>query len=209
MPMPASVAETDICWPLGIAADAQPQHLCQKRVRAWTLEGAVPPTFPERDARLWNTGIERFQVDANTGKRLSAECDLPHEAGPEEIARWPVLASPWLPVAWRKASQLPPLAADCRDDGREAGESLRIDGINDGATLVRSPGSSGGVRLSLRALGTGAQVQWLLDGRRIGQSDGAAALVHAFDTSGTHELTALADSGAWHSVHFRLLDPTQ
>jgi penicillin-binding protein 1C len=176
---------------------------------AWTLEGAVPPTFAERDARLWNAGIQRFEVDARTGKRVSADCAMPHEAKPREIARWPALASPWLPVAWRDASRLPPLAADCRDDGRDAGESLRIDGINDGATLVRPPGSNGGVRLSLRALGSGSRVQWLLDGRWIGQTEGASALVHVFDAPGDHELTALADSGAWHALRFRLLAPAQ
>ena len=208
MPMPSSVTETEVCWPLGIAATAQPAALCQKRMQAWTLDGAVPPTFAERDARLWNAGIERFDVDARTGMRLSAECTLSHETKPTEIVRWPALASPWLPADWRKASELPPLAADCRNDGREAGESLRIDGVNDGATLARPPGSIGGVRLSLRALGTGSQVQWLLDGRWIGQTDGRASLMHAFDTPGTHELTALADNGAWHSLRFRLLGPT-
>lgn len=209
MPMPASVAETEICWPVGIAAAAQPGSMCQKRMQAWTLDGAVPPTFAERDARLWNTGIERFNVDAGTGKRLSAECALPHDVKPAEIARWPALASPWLSAAWRKASLLPPLAADCHDDGREAVTSLRIDGVNDGATLLRPPGSVGGVRLSLRALGTDSQVQWLLDGRWIGQSGGRASLTHAFDAPAMYELTALADNGAWHSVRFRVLEPAQ
>src|SRR5690606_16461255 len=78
MPMPARVAETEVCWPLGTAAASQPASLCQKRMQAWILEGAVPPTFAERDARLWNAGIERFEVDAQTGERLSAECSLPH-----------------------------------------------------------------------------------------------------------------------------------
>lgn len=209
MPRPASVGETDVCWPLGIAADAQPAALCQKRMPAWVLDGAIPPTFAERDARLWNAGIERFQVDATSGRRLSADCSLPHEARAAEIARWPALASPWLPAAWRDASRLPPLAGDCSDDGRDAGESLRIEGVQDGATLARPPGSAGGVRLSLRALGASGRVQWLLDGRWIGETEGARALVHAFDTPGAHELTALADSGAWHGVRFRVLAPAR
>ncbi len=95
---PASVAETGICWPLGTAADAQPAALCQKRMQAWTLDGAVPPTFAERDARLWNPGIEHFAVDAASGKRLSADCALPHESRDAQVARWPALASPWLPA---------------------------------------------------------------------------------------------------------------
>lgn len=206
---PASVAEIDVCWPLGIAADAQPAALCQKRMPAWVLDGAIPPTFAERDARLWNAGIERFQVDASSGRRLSADCGLQHQARTAEIARWPALASPWLPAAWRDAARLPPLAPDCRDDGREAGEGLRIDGLEDGATLARPPGSIGGVRLSLRALGSDGRVQWLLDGRWIGETDGGRSLLHAFDTPGTHELTALADSGAWHALRFNVLAPAR
>ena len=206
---PASVTEADICWPLGIAADAQPAALCQKRVPAWVLDGAIPPTFAERDARLWNAGIERFQVDARSGRRLSADCAFPHDTRSAELARWPALASPWLPAAWRQASRLPPLADDCSDDGRDAGTALRIEGLNDGATLVSPPGGDGGVRLSLRALGSEGRVQWLLDGRWIGETDGGRSLVHVFDTPGTHELTALADSGAWHGIRFSVLAPAR
>ena len=202
---PASVTETDVCWPLGIAADAQPTTLCQKRMPAWVLEGAIPPTFAERDARPWNAGVEHFQVDAKSGRRLSADCTLPHDPRTAQIARWPALASPWLPAAWRNASRLPALAQDCTDDGRDAGDGLRIDGLEDGATLARPPGSAVGVRLSLRALGSEGRVQWLLDGRWIGETDGGRSLVHVFETPGNHELTALADTGAWHALRFRLL----
>ena len=112
-----------------------------------------------------------------------------------------------MPAAWRDAARLPPLSPDCRDDGRDAGQSLRIDGINDGATLARAPGSVGGVRLSLRALGASTRVQWLLDGRWIGETQGSQSLLRDFDASGPHELTALADNGAWHSLRFRILAP--
>ncbi|QDA56084.1 penicillin-binding protein 1C [Thermomonas aquatica] len=206
-PRPASVSETEVCWPLGTAADAQPPALCQKRLQAWVLDQAVPPTFAERDARLWSPGIEVFAADAKTGMRLSADCTMPHQARDARIARWPALASPWLPAAWRDASRLPPLAPDCRDDGRDAGQSLRIEGVNDGATLARAPGAVGGVRLSLRALGASTRVQWLLDGRWIGETAGSQSFVRDFDVAGQHELTALADNGAWHALRFRVLAP--
>lgn len=206
-PRPASVSETEVCWPLGTAADAQPPALCQKRLQAWVLDQAVPPTFAERDARLWSPGIEVFAADAKTGMRLSADCTMPHQARDARIARWPALASPWLPAAWREASRLPPLAPDCRDDGRDAGQSLRIEGVNDGATLARAPGAVGGVRLSLRALGASTRVQWLLDGRWIGETAGSQSFVRDFDVAGQHELTALADNGAWHALRFRVLAP--
>lgn len=206
-PRPASVSETEVCWPLGTAADAQPPALCQKRLQAWVLDQAVPPTFAERDARLWSPGIEVFAADVKTGMRLSADCTMPHQARDARIARWPALASPWLPAAWREASRLPPLAPDCRDDGRDAGQSLRIEGVNDGATLARAPGAVGGVRLSLRALGASTRVQWLLDGRWIGETAGSQSFVRDFDVAGQHELTALADNGAWHALRFRVLAP--
>ena len=206
LPMPPSVAETDICWPLGIAADAQPPELCRKRMPAWTLDGAVPPTFAERQARLWSAGVEDVMVDAVTGRRLSAECSAPHVPRQRRIARWPALVMPWLPAAWRADASLPPLSPDCVDDGRSGTETLHIEGVNDGATLARAPGQARGVRLSLRALGTTTRVQWLLDGRWIGETEGARPFLREFTEPGRHEVTALADSGAWDSLRFALLD---
>lgn len=206
-PAPAGVAQVDICWPLGIAADAQPADLCRKRMPAWTLDGVIPPTLPERDARRWSAGIVRFDVDATSGQRLSAECSASHVALARQIARWPALLGPWLPAEWRAASSLPPLAPDCSDDGRGALETLRIQGINADSTLAPAPGRRDGVRVTLRALGTSARVQWLLDGRWIAESEGGRPFVRAFTEPGRHELTALADSGAWDSLRFAILDP--
>src|SRR5699024_5607965 len=110
-PPPDGVREREICWPLGVAVEDQPASLCRRRMEAWVLGGAIPPTFAERDARLWSAGRVRFQVDAKTGRRLSSQCARPHDARNAEIARWPALLSPWLPSSDRAASRLPPLAA--------------------------------------------------------------------------------------------------
>jgi penicillin-binding protein 1C len=206
LPPPANVAEIEVCWPLGIAAADLPSSLCQRRMKAWTLDGAVPPTFAERGARLWSAGRETFDVDVRSGQRVTAVCSLEHETRRAEIARWPALATPWLASETRRTSTLPPLAADCMPDGREASEALRIDGLNDGATLVRAPGSEHAVRLSLRALGTERKVQWLLDGRWIAETAGSQPLVRDFGEPGDHALTALADSGAWTRIGFTVLE---
>ncbi|WP_298575215.1 penicillin-binding protein 1C [uncultured Luteimonas sp.] len=203
-PMPPDVARRAICWPLGTAAEAQDEALCQRRFEAWVLGGAVPPTFAERDARLWSAGLERFDVDAATGLRLSADCARPHARRAMTVARWPALASPWLPAGVRRASRPPPLSPDCIDDGRDLAE-LRIEGLADGASLARPPGSRGGIRVSLRALGTDATVQWLLDGRWIATTRGGNASQYGFEDAGRHRLTALADTGAWASLEFRIL----
>jgi penicillin-binding protein 1C len=206
LPPPANVAEIEVCWPLGIAAADLPSSLCQRRMKAWTLDGAVPPTFAERGARLWSAGRETFDVDVRSGQRVTAVCSLEHETRRAEIARWPALATPWLASETRRASTLPPLAADCMPDGRDASEELRIDGLNDGAILVRAPGSEHAVRLSLRALGTERKVQWLLDGRWIAETAGSQPLVRDFGEPGDHVLTALADSGAWTRIAFTVLE---
>lgn len=204
-PAPASVSETEICWPLGIAAEMQAPSSCHRRMKAWVLDGAVPPTFPERGARVWSTGVERFRVDAGNGQRLSADCARAHRSRDAEIARWPALASPWLPAAVRKASSLPDLSPDCAADGRDAAVALQIEGINDATTLARAPGSGKPLRLQVRALGTDARVQWLLDGRWIGETRGAQLFVHDYDDPGQHTLTALAGTGTWKRVRFRVL----
>lgn len=205
VPAPANVAETEICWPLGVPAEIDAPQLCQRQMKAWTLDGAVPPTFYERDARLWNAGREKFEVDATTGLRLSAECSRPHQSRPVEIARWPALASPWLSAQTRQASRLPVLSADCVADGRDAAAELRIEGLNDRATIARTPGSVHGARLQLRALGAETSVQWLLDGKWIAQTHAGQSFQHDYDEPGEHVITALADSGAWTSVRFRVL----
>ena len=204
-PPPQSVEQVDVCWPLGLPPDPQAPQLCRKKRQAWTLDGALPPTFAERDARLWNAGRERFEVDARSGLRLSADCGRNHERHGAEIARWPALASPWLSLDARSAARLPPLSPDCAPDGRDASEELRIEGIDANATLARAPNATRPLRLSLRALGTEARVRWLLDGRLIGESQGASAFAHDFAEAGRHTLTALAESGAWSRVEFRVL----
>lgn len=204
-PPPRNVEQIDICWPLGLPPDPAAPQLCRRKLKAWTLDGALPPTFAERDARLWSAGREGFDVDAHSGLRLSADCAKPHERRHDEIARWPALASPWLSVEARMASRLPALSPDCAPDGRDAIEELRIEGINDNTTLARPSNSSRPLRLSLRALGSELRIRWLLDGRLIGESQGTANFVHDFGETGSHTLTALADSGAWSRVSFRVL----
>lgn len=204
-PPPKNVEELDVCWPLGLPPDPQAPQLCRKKLKAWILDSVVPPTFAERDARLWSAGRERFDFDARSGLRLSADCIQNHERRAGELARWPALASPWLSAEMRTAARLPALSPDCAPDGRDATEELRIEGINDHSTLARPPNSVMPLRLSVRALGSEARIRWLLDGRLIGESQGASNFVHDFGETGTHTLTALADSGTWSRVHFRVL----
>lgn len=204
-PPPRTVEQLEVCWPLGLPPDPEAPQLCRRKRQAWALGGVVPPTLPERGARLWSAGRERFEVDVRSGLRLSADCARPHGRRATEVARWPALASPWLSHEARAAARLPPLSPDCAPDGRDATEELRIEGLGDRTTLARASNSTAPVRLSLRALGSEARIRWLLDGRLIGESRGSGSFQHEFGEPGPHTLTALADSGAWASVEFRVL----
>ena len=204
-PPPPDVERVDVCWPLGLPPDPDAPQLCRKKRTAWVLDGVIPPTFAERDSRLWSAGRERIDVDATTGQRLTAECAQPHARKSEDIARWPALASPWLSQDARNAARFPPRAADCMPDGRDATEDLRIDGLVDRATLASPPNSTAPLRLRVRAIGSDARIRWLLDGRLIGESNGGDAWDFNAADAGAHTLTALAETGAWASIGFRVL----
>lgn len=204
-PPPASVAKLDVCWPLGLAFDPQHPELCARKMQAWTLNDGVPPTQSERRARLWSAGVQPLRIDAKTGERLSAACSLQHKTQESEIARWPALASPWLSAAERARSSLPPLAKDCEPDGLDATAELRIEGIADRASVARAPNSPKPVRLSLRALGTAGRVMWLVNGSLQGETLGARPFVRDYAEIGVQEITALAETGAWTRIDFRVL----
>jgi len=202
--LPDNVQETEICWPLGLAAAHTPPDLCQRKLSALILDETIPPTFPERHARLWQSGRIRFDIDPQTGQRLSASCTGHLQRESRELARWPALAAPWLSASQRHAQQLPPLAADCPPDGLDNPGVLHIDGLNERSTLIRAPNSAHAPRLQLRALGSQTDIHWLLNGRRIAQTQGSGSFTYELTEPGEHTLTALAADGAWASVRFRL-----
>lgn len=204
-PMPATVEKREICWPLGLPPDPAAPGLCQRRREAFVLAGQLPPTLPEREARLWSAGKLPLDVDARSGLRLSASCTARHARQRVEIARWPSLAYPWLPAQERRASAIPALAPDCAPDALAAIESLRIEGPADGSRLARAPGSTTPPTLRLRALGTAARVRWLVNGRLAGETLGARPWTHAFESAGEQRITALADTGAWAELSLRVL----
>ncbi|WP_425600814.1 penicillin-binding protein 1C [Frateuria edaphi] len=202
-PRPASVRAVDICWPLGEPAERTAAPLCRQRRSAWTLDGAQPPTFAERDPGAWMSGRIGLRLDAR-GRRLSAGCHAPHEHR-TSLARWPALATPWLAAADREASTLPPLAPGCAADSLAVATPIRIIGLRDGATLRQAPNGSGPLRLAVRALGGPGDVQWLLDGRLQGSTRGDGSITLGLREPGQHALTALAGDGAWESVRFTVL----
>ena len=194
-PQPATVRAVDICWPLGGSVDATPAALCRQRHRAWTVDGALPPTFAERDLGAWASGLVNVRVD-DKGRRLSATCSAKREQI-KTLARWPALAAPWLSEDDLAQSALPPLAPGCPADSLATANPIRIAGISNGATLRQAPNSDKPLRVSLQALGPKGTVQWLLNGRLLGSSEGSAPIAIALDQVGVNRLTALTHDGAF------------
>ncbi len=201
---PASVREVDICWPLGGAAEATPAPLCRQRRTAWVLDDAIPPTFAERDLGAWSSGLLTLRVNQH-GRRLSGACHAAHEHT-IRIARWPVLATPWLGIGDRRAAALPPLAPRCAADSLDVASPIRIVGLNPGVTLRRAPNSDHPLRVTLNALGTQGSVQWLLNGRLQGRSVGAAPILLTLPQSGDYRVTALAADGAFATLALHAAD---
>lgn len=202
---PATVRQVEVCWPLGLPADATEPELCRAKRQAWALVGSQPPSLPERDARVWSGGLLHLRVDADSGMRLSLSCSRAHRASIRNIARWPSLATPWLSVDDRQASAIPPLAADCEPDGLASMEVIRIDGVAPGSTLARAPGSAQPAQIRLRALGANGRVNWLVNGALAGKSNGGEGFPLSFPVAGDQRITALADSGAWAEIRLRVL----
>jgi len=203
-PPPSSVTQSDVCWPLGLAFDAARTDLCHQKRTAWVLDGVIPPTLPERDATSWSAGLVHLRIDDASGARLGAGCvkERMHET---DVARWPALAYPWLSRELRRRASLPPLAPGCADDGLDASQPIRIEGLADNAAIARAPNSDKPASVRLRALGVGGDVLWLVNGRLEGQTHGAQAFEHAFGETGLQSVTALSTAGGYAQLQLRVL----
>ncbi|WP_343133210.1 penicillin-binding protein 1C [Dyella sp. M7H15-1] len=194
-PQPPNVQRVDICWPLGGAATTTSPALCRQRRTTWSLDGAIPPTFAERDITAWSAGLITLRINAK-GQRLSASCHGKDEHN-VQIARWPALATPWLSTDDAARSRLPPLAPGCAPDSLDVANPIRIAGLTQGARLRQAPNSAQPLRVTLQALGATGEVQWLLDGRLQGSSVGSATIRLALPQAGDHQITALTRDGAF------------
>lgn len=204
---PAGVSRQDVCWPGGQAPAQTPAGQCQRRRQAWVLDGQLPPTLPERDAPLQRPLRVQVQVDALSGKRLSADCSLPHpQVQQRQLQQWPVRLGPWLSSAERAASALPALAADCRDDGLRQAALLQVEGLVEGAAIAAAPGALRRPSLRLRALGAAGSVDWLHDGRWVARTHDSAGFDFDPGAAGAHTLTALGSDGNWQRVAYRVLE---
>jgi penicillin-binding protein 1C len=123
-----------------------------------------------------------------------------------EFARWPLLLSPWIPAHWLAAVERLPLSAPCT--GQQPSRSLKLTGIDAGSVIHRVPGegTSAAQRqpaVQVQAIGSNEPVNWLLNGRLVGQTQPAhPALKLPLPPPGAHALTAMDTQGRYEQVLF-------
>lgn len=195
---PDSVTAVPICWPLGQAEAATGTDLCLQRRTAWALDGAVPPTLPDR----LRPGPLLEPVWVAAGQRVQPGCAPTAER--HEAVRWPALLGPFLDTELRHPLERLPWRADC--GGRQPlANRLRVVGLEPGTVLRPVPGQHD-VVLKLQAIGAQQGLTWLLDGQWMAASEtAAAAQTLRVARAGEHRLTVMDGLGRWARVEFQLL----
>jgi penicillin-binding protein 1C len=192
---PDSVQAVNICWPLGTRSEDTPAPLCHRQHMAWTLDGAVPPTRPDR---IDPSSLRRtVWIEPASGLRTAPGCSA---AQRREFARWPTLLQPWLDGFLPASSQVPAWLPGCAAGAIAPARTLRIAGLGDGSRLKPAPHQRH-VQLQLSVRGADGPVYWMLDGRRVELSTGGRLLLQ---DAGAHRLTAFDEGGRHHSVRFTL-----
>lgn len=190
-----------------MAPEQTPRGQCARRRQAWVLDGQLPPTLAEHDAPLQWPLRSQVRVDLDSGQRLSAQCSGAHpRSAQRELHHWPARLQPWLGQAERQASELPPLAADCQDDGRRQAALLSIEGLHNGAVIAPAPGAVHRPGLRLRALAGNSEVDWLRDGQWLARTPSGSSFLFDPGPPGAHTLTALATDGNWQRLDYRVLE---
>ncbi|MFH1138235.1 MAG: penicillin-binding protein 1C [Pseudomonadota bacterium] len=203
-PIPDSVGLTEICWPLGTRPEGPDDPWCHERRQAFTLDGLVPPTPPDRVDRNWQSNPAEFLVNPATGLRLDGDCPSP-AVERKTVALWPKAARPWLAPAVLAASAIPPLDPLCGRPVSQSPENIKIVGLEDRAVLRPQGASRKAPVLTLEALGGRDRLFWMANGEVIGQVPVGRPLTHCFSKPGKYRLTVMDQGGNHDTVNITVL----
>lgn len=191
---PASVTQTQICWPLGTRYAADDPERCHVRRTAWLLNDTAPPTFPDK-LRAAEPRYALF-LQGTPVRRVAPDCAI----GPlrrVDAVRWPTALEPWLETSLRERAVPPPWADTCRMHA-SAESAVKIVGTSDGAILHRASGAAPMVKLEAR--GHAGALHWMVNGSVRARTFGSQSYTHRFDDSGRFEITAFDDHGAYDRI---------
>lgn len=194
---PGNVSRATICWPTGVVESPDRGALCHQTREAWLLDGNQPPTLPTADLRDASR-VVTVMIDAKTGLRVTPDC-ASGETAVIAVARWPLLAEPWLDAATRSRSTPPRLQRACAAT-EQVGRTLHLDGVVPGAVFRRAPGAVNEPSITLRVRGTDERVDWLVNGVRQASLGARQPFVHRLEHTGTYKVMAIDASGQYASL---------
>ncbi|WP_425466737.1 penicillin-binding protein 1C [Pigmentiphaga humi] len=192
---PDTVRPEPICWPLGLREQATPSGQCRQRRVAWVLDGAAPPTLPDRGAVAGM--LETVWIDPASGLRTAPGCRIAGRA--EQAVRWPAALQPWVEAGALGAPSQAHWHPACARHVSTGAARLHLDGLERGAVLRPVPGRDR-IEIEVRALGGEGELWWMLDGKAAGRGGAARPFAARFIENGRHTLTVMDESGRYDSV---------
>ena len=194
---PMTVAETMICWPLGLQAKLQTADACQQKRSALLLDGMAPQTLSDPMNQLYATERLSLLLDADTGLRVTPDCAMGETVVQSQVV-WPLVLDPWLPHHHRRQQLLPPFHPDCLLT--QSDNQLAITGIHDQAILYPEVTASAVSEIALELVGSSGNNYWFLNGRLLDQSDSQLVLKDL--SPGEYELQVIDSSAQTATLNF-------
>ncbi len=190
---PATVQRKTVCWPLGLPPDASYPNLCQHHLTALTLNGVTPPTMHAPNSPRPSL-ILRYQVNPKTGLRVSANCPVAKRTE-HQIARWPLMLTPWLPKTWLEASRPPAWDPACPHEPPPASDVLHITDVppHDRIHLNQKGKAS---FIVLGATGGKGVLFWMINGQLIWTTGPQEAFSYRIPGAGIYTVTVMDARGA-------------
>ncbi len=202
--MPDSVKRAEICWPIGLPPSGKDDPYCHERHIAWILNDTVPPTFPDRGDRYWQSNPVSFLVNPASGLRVEADCPVSNPIS-KTVARWPKASIPWLSPRIKAASRIPKMDPICGKIVSSVPDTVKIIGIEPD-TVFRPPGSDTQLPvITLQAQGGQGELYWLLDREMICRTEINQPHLYQFKRPGRFTLTVMDAAGNYDSIPILVL----
>ena len=190
---PEEVTLQEVCWPLGTRSSDQPESYCHEHHNAWILRDQVPPTLKEPDDR-WHANPLCLLVNPESGRMVDLRCNVERKET-VYVALWPTSLEAWIPIRFRRNTQIPEYDPICDTRPHVPAQSLRILGMQNGSVL-RVPRPAKTLPLTtLRAVGGIGHRFWFVDGDLINPGGGTEPVIYAFKSPGMHQIVVSDEQG--------------
>ncbi|MEG3641001.1 penicillin-binding protein 1C [Magnetococcus sp. PR-3] len=189
---PKGVAQTTICWPLGLEPLNSSDPLCHQPRQAWVLSGTIPPTFGDDGAgRIYYWQREGA---AHAEGWLNMACHAEKRVKRQK-AQWPMRLTPWLSPKLIQRSALPKADTSCPQGVTPPSDILHFQGLEEGVILMPAGEEDKAPLISLSLLGANTPVAWLINGYLKQQSSPEIPFSYRFTKPGEYRITALTEGG--------------